>query len=75
MINVLWDKVLVKQPARHPDGVAEASFVKRTLMVGQSGLFPRAFSVTHNEKGFRHGNAGPDKGVGKVAGAAKISKI
>ena len=27
MKNVLWDEVLVEQPASHPDGVAEASFV------------------------------------------------
>ena len=52
---MLRDEVLVEQPACHPDGVAEASFVKGTLMIGQFGLFPRAFGVPHYEKGLGHG--------------------
>jgi len=52
--NVLRDELLVEQPARHPDRVTEASLVKGALMIGQIGLFPRAFCVPHYEKGLGH---------------------
>ena len=58
MKNMLRDKVLVEQPAGHPDCITKAPFVQRTLMIGKVRLFPRAFGVTHHEEGFGHGGTG-----------------
>ena len=72
---MLGDQILVEQPACHPDGIAEAPFIKRPLMVGQSGLFPRAFGVPHHEKRFGHGLQTGKVSVVGITDAAKISRI